>query len=92
MLTTFRQVFGDHAATGRELIDSAVRNDNVRETVEAVARDRSGQLDALRLGRWLQKVAGRIVGGFEFRRDGIRQGAVLWRVVGALADQKGPRS
>ena len=87
MLATWRQVFDDRSATVRELIDIAVRNDNVRETVEAVARDRSGQLDALRLGRWLQRVAGRIVGGLEFRRDGTRQGIVLWRVVRATTGQ-----
>jgi len=80
MLRAWREAFDTQPATVREMVDFAVNNPNIREAVDAVARDRSGQLDALRLGRWLQRSAGRIVEAMEFRRDGGRQGVARWSI------------
>jgi len=80
MLRAWHAAFGANPATGREAIDHALRVPEMREAMEPVARDRSGQLDPLRLGRWLHKAAGRIAAGYEFERAGERQGSALWQV------------
>lgn len=82
MLLAWREAFGKVAATARDFVTQAIGNTVLREAVEPVARDRSGQIDALRLGRWLQTRAGRIVAGMEFERAGERQGVALWQVKG----------
>jgi hypothetical protein len=82
VLRAWREAFKGDAVTVRNAIDLALRGGPIgfRDAIEQVARDRSGQLDALRFGRWLQKVAGRIVDGMEFRRHGERSGVAVWCV------------
>jgi putative DNA primase/helicase len=84
LLQAWRTAFGDERRTVREAIDLALRSgEQLNVALEGVCRDRSGQLDALRLGKFLQRVAGRIVGGMEFRREGESRGSACWRVVDA---------
>lgn len=86
MLIAWREAFGRHPATVRDAIDRAMTDPKLREPIENVARDRSGQLDALRLGRWLQRSSGRIVSGLEFERSGMRQGTAIWSVKGEIGE------
>ncbi|MFZ5556814.1 MAG: hypothetical protein ACOZDY_08870 [Pseudomonadota bacterium] len=82
ILRAWHDAFAGERVTVRDVIDRGVHDPALREALELVARDRSGQLDALRLGRWLRQVQGRIVAGAEFQRDGARQGVALWSVRG----------
>lgn len=84
MLRAWLAIFGRTPTTVREAIDRALRELPLREAMELVCRDSSGQLDALRAGKWLRHVEGRIVGGAEFRHSGTRQGVALWIVSGKL--------
>jgi len=82
MLRAWHSAFSKTPTTVREAIDRALHEQGLREAMELVCRDRSGQLDPLRAGKWLRAVEGRIVNGAEFRRAGMKQGTVLWTALG----------
>jgi hypothetical protein len=62
---------------GRALIDSDFNN-----ALLAVAISPSGgSVNALRLGRWLMRVKGKIVNGLKLVQDGNRHGYPLWKLI-----------
>lgn len=84
MLRAWRDCFGAEPHTLREALDRAVQAgaSELREALELVGRDRRGELDLLRFGKWMQRIAGRIAGGLQFQRAGERRGSALWQVMG----------
>ncbi len=80
MVRAWRAAFGSDPTTEREAIDLALREAPLREAIEAAARDRSGQLDALSLGKWLQRHADRIAERMEFKRAGECKGSATWKI------------
>jgi len=80
LLRAWHAAFGEAPTTLREAIDLALRSEShgLRDALEAIARDRSGQVDPLRAGKWLRHVAGRICGGLLFVRVGERNGSARW--------------
>ena len=84
LLRAWLDKFDGHAISVRDAIDAAMNDQGLREAMELVCRDRSGQLDAARLGKWLRRMMGRIADGAEFVRAGERQGSALWSVRGKL--------
>lgn len=87
LMLAWQAAFKSDSKLIREAIDLAIHSDVVlREGIEQVARDRSGQLDAMRLGKFMQRHAGRIVRGIEIERGDVVCGSATWRVIGRLTD------
>lgn len=80
LLRAWHAAFGEAPKTLREAIDLALCGEShgLREALEAIARDRSGQVDPLRLGKWMRHVAGRICAGLQVDRAGERNGSARW--------------
>ena len=65
---------------GRALDRAAAGDFELRDAIAEVAGDRSGEMSALRLGKYLQAHAGRIVSGLAFKRGTLYAGAVRWLI------------
>jgi hypothetical protein len=59
-------------------------DDELGEALREVADER-GKINRGRLGWWIKRHEGRIVGGLEFRREELSRGHVAWRVVQEVA-------
>lgn len=82
-----RMLSGWHAAHGsvpmliREVVRRAEMGDaDFAEVLRDVADER-GQINRRRLGWWLKRHLGRIVGGLKFERGNVARNAETWRVV-----------
>lgn len=85
LLSTWHAEFGGHPQTVRDVIgraiDRAAAGDfELRDAIAEVAGDRSGELSAIRMGKYLKTHAERIVSGMEFRRGNLYAGSVRWLV------------
>ena len=65
---------------GRAIDRAAAADFELRDAIAEVAGDRSGEMSAQRLGKYLQAHAGRIVAGLAFKRGTMSAGAVRWIV------------
>ena len=80
--------FGSEQTTVAEVIKKATAHDDggferpdLREALLNVARA-GGKIDGRRLGNWLARNAGRIVGGLRFEQCGERSHYAIWRLSG----------
>lgn len=91
-LAACRKNFGISATSVRELVERAERTSSggldgeLAEVVREVAEER-GTINRRRLGRWIARHQGRIVGGQKFERDTKRDGCDRWRVVTLEVDK-----
>ncbi len=85
LLSAWRAQFGSRPHAVRDVIgraiDQAAAGDfELRDAIAEVAGDRSGELSAIRLGKYLQAHAGRIVSGLSFKRGAVSAGTTRWIV------------
>ncbi|MDE1978301.1 MAG: hypothetical protein KGI86_03125, partial [Betaproteobacteria bacterium] len=85
LLSAWRAHFGNRPQALRDVIGRAIDRASMadfelRDAIAEVAGDRSGELSALRLGKYLQAHAGRIVAGLAFKRGAMSAGSVRWHV------------
>lgn len=85
LLSTWHAHFNNRPQALRDVIGRAIDRASMadfelRDAIAEVAGDRSGELSALRLGKYLQAHAGRIVAGLAFKRGAMSAGSVRWHV------------
>jgi hypothetical protein len=85
VLVAWHSVFADEPTFVRELVTAAelAVNVNLADALNEVAADR-GAINRRRLGRWISKHEGRIVGGLKIERSRKTTAVESWRVVGLL--------
>jgi hypothetical protein len=70
------------AHTVEQIKSAGLVDSNLHAALVAVAGNTSGLMVVNdRLGRWLRKSDGKIVGGLKLERHGIANGYPLWRLV-----------
>jgi hypothetical protein len=85
LLTTWYQEFEKSAVTLPAVVDvakppSGTRgNEDLFAALDEIAGEK-GHINKRRLGRWIERHAGRIVDGLRFVKDGERQNFARWRV------------
>jgi hypothetical protein len=91
VMAQWGQVFGQRKATTGDLISEAeemveaspgsnnkkYENPEFREALLAIAGE-GARINGRRLGRWLSKHEGRVVGGHKFSSPGTRGGQSIW--------------
>ena len=85
LLSAWHADFGSRPHAVRDVIgraiDRAAAGDfELRDAIAEVAGDRSGEMSAIRLGKYLQAQEGRIVAGLAFKRGSVYAGSVRWTV------------
>lgn len=82
LLINWRETIGPRRVTASELIREAELpvNSSLKEALVELAGDRTGAVNARRLGRALMAFERRIESGLRIVRAGERQGVVLWMV------------
>jgi len=71
---------GDADVTVADAVKRAASNPDLHDAIVGVGAEHGGKLDARRLGKYLQKVAGRVVVGLVFERRGQRTGTAIWGI------------
>ena len=71
----------DRAYTGQQIIEQATNALDFYNALIAVARNRAGFVDNVRLGYWLKRVEGKIINNLKVVRYGIRDGYRLWKLI-----------
>ncbi|MDZ5457892.1 hypothetical protein [Azohydromonas lata] len=79
LLEAWHAVFGSVQTTVATAIRRAETDDALGVALEEIAGQR-GAINSRMLGRWIERMAGRIVGGKLFVRIGIRAGTLHWAV------------
>jgi putative DNA primase/helicase len=69
------------AYTAQEIINEALMSAEFQNVLKSVAANLKGNVDNVSLGRWLNKVKGKIIGGTTIERHAIKQGCSLWKLV-----------
>jgi hypothetical protein len=84
VIAQWKQHLRTKAVTIKEVIDRAVTIPEFHTALLAVAANRSGiMVSHERLGRWLQRIRGKIVGKMCFRNVGSSCGYPIWQLVNA---------
>ena len=87
VLGAWHEVFGERAVTAAEVVKTITADGQseprkaLYEELAQVAADHGGRLDSRRLGNWIVRHERRIERGLKVERMGLRQNAMLWRVV-----------
>ena len=81
LLTVWEEQYGSRGVCVAEVRADALKGDDdgFKAAVEEIAWD-GRDINPRRLGRWIERNAGRIVGGMKFERAGKLNGSVIWRV------------
>src|SRR5262249_48833804 len=61
----------------QRVIDHAELISSFRAALMAVASSSTG-ISNIKLGRWLRRVEGKVIGGFRLQQSGMRDGYPLW--------------
>ena len=85
LLDAWHTAFGAMPATVAQAIKKADAapfhdSDPLREALEEIA-GQGGKLNPRILGRWVEKMTGRRIGGMRFERAGVRHKVTLWQVL-----------
>ena len=82
LLQAWRRTFGNASTTCREVVRRATEPEGeaLADAVVAVGADKDGRPDSRRLGNYLAKKAGNVVGGLAFERRGECQKIARWAV------------
>ncbi len=88
MLEAWHEAFGGMQTTVASVIRRGDTDERLGEAMDEIA-GQSGKVNSRMLGRWVERMTGRIVGGKQFVRIGLRAGVLYWSVgkVGASAPQ-----
>lgn len=80
LLEAWHAVFGDRPARVASAITDSFTHEQLREAIDEIA-GQNGRVNPRILGRWVERLAGRRIGGRYFHRAGIRSGNVHWQVI-----------
>jgi putative DNA primase/helicase len=87
LMHEWRAAFGDQAMSAREAVqqaqtDTLAQNkpSPLQEIFRDIATDRGGTISSRRLGKWLQRYAGRRAKGQQFIKEGELNHVALWKV------------
>lgn len=91
LLEAWHATFGSAQATVANAISRGRLGEALNTAMDEIA-GQAGHINSRMLGRWLERMAGRIVNGKSFSRVGLRAGLVHWRVneVRRLVDANTP--
>lgn len=81
LLTVWNDRYGKAPSTVAQVKADAVNDDALKAALEEIAWD-GREINPRRLGRWIERNAGRIVDGLKFERAGKVNGSLSWRVRG----------
>jgi len=86
-LEVHHDTFGNRGVTSRDIVkdatDISTGGDPVNEALHDIVNEIAGERNVInprRLGRWIEKNQGRIVGGLKIGKEGERQRYALWAV------------
>jgi hypothetical protein len=79
MLEAWHAAFGSMQTTVAAAIRRADTDDRLASAVDDIA-GQAGRVNSRMLGRWIERMTGRIVGGKLFVRVGLRAGVLHWAV------------
>lgn len=85
LLEAWHAVFASAQTTVANVVHRCMTDKQLAEAVEEIA-GQSGHINKRMLGRWIERMAGRIVNGKFFVRVGLRAGVMNWRVSNARQD------
>ncbi len=81
LLTVWDDRYGKTPSTVAQAKADAASDDMLKAALEEIAWD-GREINPRRLGRWIERNAGRIVDGLKFERAGQVNGSLSWRVRG----------
>lgn len=79
LLEAWHTAFASAQTTVANVVQRSLTDKQLAEAVEEIA-GQSGYINKRMLGRWIERMAGRIVNGKSFVRVGLRAGVMHWRV------------
>jgi hypothetical protein len=88
LLTIWNDRYGRKPMTIAEVRADADADENLKSALEEIAWD-GRDINPRRLGRWIERNAGRIVDEMRFERGGKKNGVLIWQVKGGLSGFKG---
>ncbi len=93
LLAAWQTEFAEATTTAGEAVKRATMSPALLDAIVGVGAEHAGKPDAQRLGKYLQRVAGRVVHGLVFERRGARDGLARWgvRVTGERPESGGER-
>jgi len=87
LMHEWHEAFADKPMGAREAVIEAERDSiaagkatSLKEVFAEVATDRSGSISSRRLGKWLQRYAGRRTKGRQIVKGGVQNHVALWKV------------
>ncbi|WP_052360138.1 hypothetical protein [Solidesulfovibrio alcoholivorans] len=83
LLTVWNGRYGRTPMTIAEVRADTDTDENLKSVLEEIAWD-GRDINPRRLGRWVERNAGRIVDGMRFERGGKRHGVLIWQVRGGF--------
>lgn len=89
LLEAWHAAFGNKPTRVASAINQSVVDDTMREAVDEIA-SHNGRVNPRILGRWVERMAGRRIGGKFFERAGLRAGNRHWTVVSTDANETPP--
>lgn len=87
LVALWHSAFGNDKMTARAAIDrlggtgSSKAEEELIQLLKEVAADKSGNVSAKRLGRWLERRKRAPVGGFQIEQDGEENHSAIWKVM-----------
>jgi len=80
LLSVWHSEVGEDVSTTAEVVKRAATSSGLHDAIIGVGAEHGGKPDARRLGKYLQKAAGRVVQGLVVERRGTRDGLARWGV------------
>jgi hypothetical protein len=92
LLKAWDKAFGDKPTAVREVVAKAALfgNDELKDVLQEIAGEKDGT-NHRRLGRWISKREGRVVGGLKLDRARAENGSERWKVGGLVVSLVSPR-
>jgi hypothetical protein len=80
LLAAWQTELAEATTTAGDAVKRATMSPALLDAIVGVGAEHAGKPDARRLGKYLQRVAGRVVHGLVFERRGARDGLARWGV------------
>lgn len=84
-LQAWHDRFGNSPTSVKDAIHPLYSSDDLREIIDDIAKERDGNINRKRLGRWIKRHAGRVVSGLRIVQDtSATHNAAKWKVESVL--------